>query len=184
MPATLVVEHLDVTIYGRGAAERARERGYTVAWTPCHYGGSRPWLLCPGCGRRRAKLYPPEWTPEGGTCRVCLRFGYRSRSVDWRGRRELAALKIRERLGGAPDLSRPFPRRRRGMRRATYAALKRRGVALEAIVAQVAEIHERRAMFRGPADLMFSVADLRAGRADIRRELARLRAVPVPRPTF
>jgi len=25
--------------------------------TPCHYGGSRPWFLCPGCGRRRTVLY-------------------------------------------------------------------------------------------------------------------------------
>ena len=30
-----------------------------IARTPCHYGGSRPWFVCPvdGCGRRVAILY-------------------------------------------------------------------------------------------------------------------------------
>ena len=28
----------------------------TLYWTPCHYGGSRPWFLCPGCQRRVAIL--------------------------------------------------------------------------------------------------------------------------------
>lgn len=23
-----------------------------LTWTPCNYGGVRPWFLCPGCGRR------------------------------------------------------------------------------------------------------------------------------------
>jgi len=27
--------------------------------TPCHFGGSRIWLDCPGCGRRVGKLYLP-----------------------------------------------------------------------------------------------------------------------------
>jgi hypothetical protein len=26
-------------------------------WTPCHYGGSRVWCRCPGCGKRKAVLY-------------------------------------------------------------------------------------------------------------------------------
>ena len=26
-------------------------------WTPCNYGGHRPWLICMGCGRRVAKIY-------------------------------------------------------------------------------------------------------------------------------
>lgn len=27
-----------------------------LAWTPCNYGGERPWLVCPSCWRRRAVL--------------------------------------------------------------------------------------------------------------------------------
>lgn len=31
----------------------------SIAWTPCNFGGSRPWFVCPGekCGRRAAILY-------------------------------------------------------------------------------------------------------------------------------
>jgi hypothetical protein len=28
----------------------------TLDWTPCHYGGKRPWFRCPGCQRRVALL--------------------------------------------------------------------------------------------------------------------------------
>jgi hypothetical protein len=28
----------------------------TLDWTPCHYGGQRPWFRCPGCQRRMAVL--------------------------------------------------------------------------------------------------------------------------------
>ena len=46
-----------------------------LAWTPCNYGGSRPWFLCPGCDRRAAILYV-----EGGRllCRPCLGLSYPS----------------------------------------------------------------------------------------------------------
>ena len=29
----------------------------TIEYTPCHYGGVRPWFRCPGCGQRRAILW-------------------------------------------------------------------------------------------------------------------------------
>ena len=28
-----------------------------VTWTPCNFGGGRPWFLCPNCGKRVAILY-------------------------------------------------------------------------------------------------------------------------------
>src|SRR5438067_1578826 len=31
--------------------------GIGVARTPCNLGGTRPWLICPGCGGRVAKLH-------------------------------------------------------------------------------------------------------------------------------
>lgn len=66
-------------------------------WTPCQYGGARPWFRCPipGCGRRVAILY-------GGAvfgCRHCRRLAYESQGE--RGYNRLAgrADKIRRRLG-------------------------------------------------------------------------------------
>ncbi len=47
--------------------------------TPCHYGGSRPWFVCPGCGWRRAVLFS-----VGGRfrCRSCHDLAYSSTRDD------------------------------------------------------------------------------------------------------
>jgi hypothetical protein len=46
-----------------------------LTWTPCNYGGRRPWFLCPavGCGRRIAVLYggesgQPIWWADFHVC--------------------------------------------------------------------------------------------------------------------
>src|SRR5262245_6378563 len=46
-----------------------------VTWTPCPYGGRRPWLVCPtmACGRRVAKLYLCDGSFR---CRGCHRLTY------------------------------------------------------------------------------------------------------------
>ncbi|MBC7324960.1 MAG: hypothetical protein H5T99_06565, partial [Moorella sp. (in: Bacteria)] len=43
---------------GGGEPQDIRYR-VPLAYTPCNYGGERPWFVCPGrgCGRRAAKLY-------------------------------------------------------------------------------------------------------------------------------
>ena len=48
-----------------------------LTWTPCNYGGSRPWFLCPGegCGRRVAIVYGPSSPP---LCRLCRGLTYAS----------------------------------------------------------------------------------------------------------
>src|SRR5262249_27391801 len=41
------------------------EQRVPIDWTPCHFGGRRPWFVCSGysggryCGRQVAKLYAP-----------------------------------------------------------------------------------------------------------------------------
>jgi hypothetical protein len=48
-------------------------------WTECHFGGERPWFLCPGegCGRRCAILYGGELF----VCRECRDLTYQSCQV-------------------------------------------------------------------------------------------------------
>jgi hypothetical protein len=44
-------------------------------WTPCHFGGERPWFICGNCGRRVAVIY------AGGkyfACRHCYDLTYTS----------------------------------------------------------------------------------------------------------
>lgn len=78
--------------------------------TACHFGKSRPWALCPRCGRRVALLYL-----RGGqfACRQCQRVSYASQSQDALGRSWGKQHKLEAKLGD--DWRRP-----KGMRQATY----------------------------------------------------------------
>jgi len=100
-----------------------------VSWTPCHYGGARPWLHC-WCGRRVAKLFPGM---GGYYCRPCIgNPPYASQTKSAQSRPHFEACKLRLRLGGVASLTAPFPERPRGMHRKTYARLRRRAEELEA----------------------------------------------------
>jgi hypothetical protein len=67
-----------------GASGHKEDMRYTVplTWTPCNFGGSRPWFLCPGmvnrvaCSRRVAKLYLRH---RYFLCRHCHDLTYASR---------------------------------------------------------------------------------------------------------
>jgi hypothetical protein len=95
-----------------------------IRWTPCRFGGERPWFICDVssngvyCGRRAAKLY------GGGrffACRHCYRLGYavqRLRPID-RAHHHLAQL--HGKLGvdcAGPGI--PPPPKPRWMRWRTY----------------------------------------------------------------
>jgi hypothetical protein len=47
----------------------------SIERTPCAFGGTRPWLLCPSCRRRTGHLYLHY---SGVDCRGCARLGYAS----------------------------------------------------------------------------------------------------------
>ena len=92
-----------------------------LVWTPCNYGGARPWFLCPRecCGHRVAILY------AGGTiaCRHCRNLAYPSQQESQRKRTLRRAQAIRIKLGGSASLAEPFPPRPKGMHRRTYQRL-------------------------------------------------------------
>lgn len=56
--------------------------------SPCRYGGSRKWFICPRCGYRLAVLV---MTPPHVGCRHCLHLSYASQSenVSYRGLRRM-----------------------------------------------------------------------------------------------
>lgn len=87
-----------------------------VEWTPCRFGGERPWWLCPGCARRVMKLY--GW---GGQfrCRNCHRLAYRTQREKPIDRVQTRANKIRKRLGGQPGVE-MMPSKPKGMHWKTY----------------------------------------------------------------
>jgi hypothetical protein len=70
---------LDYRVKSHGPDWQPVNQRIPVRWTPCRFGGERPWFICDVssngvyCGRRVAKLY------GGGrlfACRRCYRLGY------------------------------------------------------------------------------------------------------------
>jgi hypothetical protein len=93
-----------------------------LQWTPCNFGGERPWFICPGvaCGRRVAILYRQG---KYFLCRHCYDLRYESQREDKMDRALRRAQKIRQRLGGSANTMEPFPKRPKGMHHDTYRRL-------------------------------------------------------------
>jgi hypothetical protein len=98
-------------------------RGVRFAWSPCRWGGQRPWFLCPvtSCRRRCAKIYLAE---DFFACRRCLGLAYASQQEPVRQRGLMKAQKIRMRLGGSPSMIEKFPDRPKGMHEKTFQGLR------------------------------------------------------------
>jgi hypothetical protein len=114
-----------VLIYTAGSGPEAEDIRESVPldWTPCRFGGARPWFLCPGlgCGRRVGKLYCHG---RYFVCRHCLDLTYESRREPAHTRALHRAQAIRERLGGSMSMLEPFPEKPKGMHWRTYERLQ------------------------------------------------------------
>ena len=106
----------------RRHGSEAVQHNYAVAveWTPCHFGGERPWFCCPDCNRRVLYLY-------GGArfiCRHCMRLNYPSQQTSKRNRPFDRAWQLRRQLGcdaGPIDYPAEYIERPKGMHRQTFA---------------------------------------------------------------
>lgn len=81
----------------RPREEEWKDMEYPVAleWTACHFGGKRPWFLCPICGKRAAVLYGIEVY----ACRHCLNLAYTCQREGKLDRAIRRREKIKDRLG-------------------------------------------------------------------------------------
>jgi hypothetical protein len=125
----------------------------TVSIVPaaCRFGGMRPYFICPGvvngiaCGRRVAKLH---CAGRYFLCRHCCRMAHASQSEGARDRALRRANKIRQRLGGDPDLVAPFPPKPRGMCRRTYERLREQALAAEMLADESFALQAERLLAR------------------------------------
>jgi DNA-binding XRE family transcriptional regulator len=100
-----------------------------ITWTQCRLGGRRPWFRC-RCGRRVRILFERH---EHYVCRTCRRVIYQAQQLSKNRRRQTSftGFRIRERLGGRPNLLDTFPTKPEGMHWKTYNRLKERADAAE-----------------------------------------------------
>jgi hypothetical protein len=112
--ATLVYRYKD-----RQGGWRDVNQRVNITRTPCHYGGERPWFICPRCSGRVAILY--LWNVP--LCRTCAKLVYPSQAEDAIGRSWRRSRKIAARLGQKADAW-MTPRRPKGMRQATFERLR------------------------------------------------------------
>jgi len=111
--------------YKRNLSEEWEYVRYPVrlTWTPCNYGGERPWFICPGvvngyhCGRRVGKLY---LRGKYFLCRHCHDLTYKSRNDGQKYRALHKCQRIRRRLDGSANMMEPFPPKPKGMHFDTY----------------------------------------------------------------
>lgn len=92
-----------------------------LEYTPCHYGGSRPWFRCPHCTRRVAVLYRQG---KRFLCRHCYNLTYTCQQENPASRLLSKAQKIRQRLGGSGNMYEAFPPKPKGMHWRTYWRLR------------------------------------------------------------
>ena len=112
--------------------------------TKCTFGGARPWMLCPCCGRRVAVLF-------GGAmfaCRRCRKLAYESQRESAGDRAIRRADAIRDRLGWQAGILNPDGWKPRGMHWRTFWRLKAehdrlRGEGMEGIARQLGIVERR-----------------------------------------
>ena len=94
---------------------------------PLPYGGARPWLLCPSCGRRCGVMY----LHGSFACRTCHRLVYPSTREQADSRLASRLQRIMARLEASWRDDPRFVAKPRGMRWATFERLSREAQATE-----------------------------------------------------
>lgn len=92
-----------------------------LQWTSCHFGGVRPWFMCPQpeCHRKVAILY----VCDGVCCRQCANLAYATQFEQPEHAAYRRIQKVRAQLGWGTGLSSRTPAKPRGMHRKTFHRL-------------------------------------------------------------
>ena len=111
--------------YRHTHAGESEDVSYTVplTYTSCHYGGRRPWFICPGagCGRRVGKLFAAG---KYFLCRHCYNIAYHSQNISEADRLLGKAQAIRKRLGASTCTWDPIVLKPKGMHWTTFNRLR------------------------------------------------------------
>jgi hypothetical protein len=122
--------------------------------TPCTYGGTRRWWICPSCGRRVAVVYGPG---RLFACRHCYRLVYASQREAQDDRARGQAEKIRRRLGWPAGIINREGGKPAGMHLRTFEQLKAEhdafvGTSLAGLARWLESMKKRQCGVRDDAD--------------------------------
>ena len=92
-----------------------------IEYSPCHFGGRRPWFICPTCKKRKTVLFCWRYF----RCATCLGLSYASLQEIKADRPLNRLMRQRRKLGGSGALFEPFPPKPKGMRWDTYLELRK-----------------------------------------------------------
>lgn len=90
-----------------------------ISSSPCHFGGTRPWFLCPICNKRVAILYIGQCI----ACRTCCRASYSCQHEDKSLRCWRRAKKLRTKLGANLMTAAVFIEKPKGMHWHRYESI-------------------------------------------------------------
>jgi len=86
--------HLRYQINGRAYTQTV-----SIQHQSCHYGGKRPYFVCPKCFQKRTDLYLGK--TGDFRCRVCQAYAYRSQRLNAHQRNFQRAMLLKKKLTGA-----------------------------------------------------------------------------------
>jgi len=93
-----------------------------LSWTACHFGSERPWMLCPHCRKRAARLFLGM---GGYFCRACVgNPPYETQLRNDMARFYLRAYRLRQRIGGGRPVIDPIRERPWRMWQKTYNRIR------------------------------------------------------------
>lgn len=97
----------------------------SLVFTPCRFGGRRPWMLCGRCGGRCVTLYRDPRT-HSWRCRRCLGLVYPSQraSRDLLGTAQLRLEALCRRFDPEWEYGNDYPKRPAGVHRRTWARFR------------------------------------------------------------
>jgi hypothetical protein len=124
----------------RGGESEGIELRIQIVRTHCHFGGSRPWFICPGCYKRVGVLVCRE---TYFVCRICSKLRYACQQESKLERTSRRIRKIQRRLG-SPDwynVLEPWFPKPKGMHWNTYNRIvEKADLPLRKLQAQLADM--------------------------------------------
>jgi hypothetical protein len=100
-----------------------------ITWTPCTFGGARPWWLCPSCGRRCAVLFLR--TDGAPACRICHGINYEVQGMSRVDRLFARRDKVLARLGAIGEAASAIIRKPSRMRWKTFTRMRNDAIRFE-----------------------------------------------------